>query len=204
MRNLSKGTAYLDSVPAEPFDVVSFSIAITAGNSALDNVYVKETLPDKIVFRQNSLKVDSASVSGDVISGYNMGSLSSNQTRTVSFEADILGADKFVFGDTQLVNSVTAYTGNTSGSDTANIVVTRKAVAGATTISTGLTNNLFVDSFLLPLVIALLIIWLLKARIVKFEEWLDNRKNQYQNYKSKKILQLRIKKIRFLELLKKI
>jgi hypothetical protein len=166
-------------------------------------VIVKDFLPNKTVYRQNSLKIDGVSVSGDITSGYNIGYLAANQTKTITFEADILGADQFAFGDTQLINSATAYTANASGSDTAKIIVTKKAVAGATTVSTGLTNNFFVDSFLLPLVIAFLIIWLLKARIIKFEEWLDNRKNQYQRYKSRKILQMKVKKIRLQELLKK-
>lgn len=203
VRNLSDGTGWADSVSAGPSEVISFSIEVTAGNSSIDNLIVKETLPDKITYRQNTLKIDDVLSSGDIFSGLNIGSLAANQKKTITFDADIVGADKFAFGDTQLINSVIAYNINTSGSDTAKIVVTRKAVAGATTISTGLTNNLFLDSFAIPLVITLLFIWLLKTRIIRFEEWLDARKNQYQKYKSKKLLQLKIKKIRLLELLKK-
>jgi len=203
VRNLSDGTAFLESVAAKPLDVVSFSITITAANSALDNVIVKDTLPSQIVWWQNSLKLDGNSVSGDIVSGYNIGSLSANQTRTVTFDAGIASAASFAFGNTSLTNSVTVSSSNTSNSDTATIVVTKQAVAGATSVSTGLTNNLFVDSFLLPLAIALLLVWLLKSNIIKWEQWLDARKKRYKEYKSDKLFRLKAKKIRIQEFLKK-
>ena len=176
-------------------DVVSFSITITAANSGLDNVIVKDTLPSQIVWRQNSLKLDGNSVSGDIIvSGYNIGSLSANQTRTITFDADIASAANFAFGNTTLTNSVTVSSSNTSNSDIATIVVNKKAVAGATTIPTGLTNNLFIDSFLIPLAIALLLVWLLKSNIIKWEQWLDARKKGYREYKSDKVLRIKSQK----------
>ena len=69
-------------------------------------------------------------------------------------------------------------------------------VAGATTVSTGLTNNFWVDSFVLPLAITLLVIWLFKSRIIKFEEWADRAKERYSDYKSGKLLKLKVAKIR--------
>jgi len=200
VRNLSDGTGWSDSVLADPSEVISFSITITAANSALDNVIVKDTLPGQIVWRQNSLKLDGNSVSGDIVSGYNIGSLSANQTRTVTFDADIASAASFAFGNTSLTNSVTVSSSNTSNSDTATIVVTKKAVAGATSISTGLTNNLFIDSFLLPLAIALFLVWLFKSNIIKLEQWLDTRKMGYQKYRSTKLLQIKIAKAKTQEL----
>ena len=146
------------------------------------------------------MKLDGNSVSGDIVSGYNIGSLSANQTRTVTFDADIASAASFAFGNTSLTNSVTVSSSNTSNSDTATIVVTKKAVAGATSISTGLTNNLFIDSFLLPLAIALFLVWLFKSNIIKLEQWLDTRKMGYQKYRSTKLLQIKIAKAKTQEL----
>lgn len=208
VRNLSDGTVLADSVLADPGEVLSFSIQVTAGNTYLQNVIIKDTLPDKIAYRNNSLKIDSALSSGDILSGLNIGNLSSNQTKTVTFDADILGSDKFNFGETQLINSVIAYSVEASGSDTAKIIVTKKSVAGAATgtatgVSTGLTNNIFVDSFFLPLLISVIIIWLLRSRIIRFEEWLDSRKNEYKKYKSQKTLQTKIAKTKIREFLQR-
>jgi len=196
VRNLSDGTAWLDSVSADPSEVLSFSIQITAGGSFLQNVILRDTLPDKIKYRGN-LKIDGISSSGDILSGLNIGNLSSNQTKTITFDADILEADRFAFGETQLINSALAFNVETSNSDTAKIIVIKRAVAGAATgISTGLTNNPFLDSFLLPLVIALIIIWLFKSHILQIEEWLDLRKKKYQEYHSQKLLKLKVAQIK--------
>jgi uncharacterized repeat protein (TIGR01451 family) len=203
VRDLSSGTAFFDSVTAEPSDVLSFSIIITSGNSSLDNVIVRDTLPFQMAWRPNSLKLDGVSVSGDIVSGYSIGSLSANQTRTVTFDADTVLAANFAFGNTTLINSVTVSSGNTSGSDTATIIINRKAVAGATTIPTGLTNNLFVDSFLIPLAIALLLVWIFRSRLIKWEQWLDDKKRGYRVYKSDKVLRLKAQKIRIQEFFKK-
>jgi len=200
VRNVSNGTDYSESVYADPGEMISFSIEIIAGNQALDNLIVKDALPDKLTYRQNSLKIDNVLVSGDIFSGLSIGSLSANQKKTITFEADLAGSDKFDFGETSLINSVLVYSGQVSNSDTAKVIVNKKAVAGATTIKTGLTNNLFLDSFLIPFLIAVFLVWIFKARIIKWEEWLDEKKRDYEKYKSEKNLNLRIKKIRMKEL----
>ncbi|MGB9743612.1 MAG: hypothetical protein ACPLW9_02825 [Minisyncoccales bacterium] len=74
---------------------------------------------------------------------------------------------------------------------------TTPQVAGAATnVSTGLTNNIFLDSFILPLLSTLLIIWLLRAKIVNLEQWLDKKKKTHQLYKSEKLLNDRLTKIK--------
>jgi len=204
VRNLSDGTAWLDSVTADPTELISFSIQVTAGDSYLSNVIIRDTLPDKIRYRGN-LKIDGLLSSGDILSGLNIGYLSSYQTKTITFDADVLGADQFAFGETQLINSALVFSTETSNSDTAKIIVIKREVAGAAVaIPTGLTNNLFLDSFFLPLVIALIIIWLLRSRILQFEEWLDKRKKKHQEYHSEKLLKLKIAKIKLENLFRKL
>lgn len=73
-----------------------------------------------------------------------------------------------------------------------------------TSVSTGLTDNFFVDSFFLPLLFALAGIWVFKSRILRFEEWKDKRKTQYEKYRAEKVLFLRIAKIRATEFLRDI
>lgn len=215
VRNLSKGTFYLESVNAEPGEVLNFRIAVKAGSDPLYSLVVRDTLPSGLVY-VGDLRVDNVLTSGNILTGLNIGSLSAYQEKVVTFRADVAGSESFTFGQTQLTNtaSVTSgsvsrsnsvSSGSVSRSDIATVSVTRAVVAGAATaVSTGLTNNIFLDSFFLPLMISLLIVWLLKSRIIKFEEWLDLRKKEYQIYKSKKILQLKIAKIKTRELFQRI
>ncbi len=203
VRNLSDGTIFLKSVSADPSEVLIFRISVKAGNQNLSNVIVKDTLPNGLIY-VGELKLDNVLTAGNILTGFNIGDLSAGQEKVITFRADVAGKESFVFGQTELTNTVLASTDNVSHSDTAKVVVSKTAVAGAVTgISTGLTNNLFLDSFFLPLVITLAVIWLFKSRILRFEEWLDERKKRYQEYYSNKLLRLRIGKIRTKEFLKK-
>ena len=210
VRNISDQTGWADSVLANPGEIVSFWIEVTAQDGRLNNVMLENILPDRIIYRQNTLRVDGVFHHRDTFFNFNLGTLENNQRRIITFDVDIAGFDRFAFGDTQLISSSQAYTGNISNSDTARVVVQKRAVAGvgtiagaATAIPTGLTNNLFLDSFAIPLAITILLLWLFKSKILKFEEWLDRRKKEYQNYKSKKLFELKVKKIRSQELFKK-
>jgi hypothetical protein len=195
VRNLSKGGSFLDLVSAEPDDLLSFQIEITATGGSFSGVIVEDSLPDEIIY-QGNLKVDGIPTTGDIISGFNIGDLSSGQTKTITFNAKIADECEFSYGETQVINTVLAHKTVISISDTAEVIVSRKKVAGATDICTALTNNIFLDSFLLPLLIASLVIWLLRSQIIRFEEWLDSRKERYKEYRSKKNLQLKIGKIK--------
>jgi len=59
-----------------------------------------------------------------------------------------------------------------------------------------LTNNVLVDSFILPLVFASILTWLLKSHILKWEEWLDKRKKEYRKFQTEKLLRLKIAQIK--------
>ena len=204
VRNLSKGTVFADSIQADPTEVLVFGIVIQAGNTPLDNVIVKDTLPAGIVYRAD-LKVDNVSTSGDILNGLNIGTLAAGQKKTITFRSDVAAAENFNLGQTELINTVLVTSGASSVSDTAKIIVNKGTVAGAATdVTTGLTNNMFLDSFLLPLIFTLLIVWLLKSRIIKVEEWMDARKKEYHVYKSKKVLQMQIGKIKAQELFRRI
>jgi len=192
VKNLSRGTAFSESVYAQPGERLTFMIVVQAGRDSLYDIVVKDTLPRGLIYR-GDLRVDNVLTSGNIITGLNIGDLAAGERKAISFRADVAGAGSFTFGRTELTNTVLVSSGDTSRWDNAKVSVSRTAVAGtATEAPTGLTNNLFSDSFFLPLLITLLIIWLLKSRILKFEEWLDIRKKQYQIYKSNKMLQLRI------------
>jgi len=197
VRNITKGSDLSESVLAEPNDVLAFTIEVSAGSSSLSNVIVKDILPEAIKYRQNSLKIDGSTASGDIFSGLNLGSLYQYQHKIISFEADVSSAENFKFGENQFVNIVTVSSSDLSARDTAGITVSRKAVAGAATeIKTGIANNPFLDFFLFPLLIAAIIVWLFRSHIIRIDEWVNSQKIKYQDYKAKKILNLKIAQIK--------
>jgi len=154
VKNISDGTAWLNTVIADPGEVLYFSIQVTAGNN-VQNVSVKDILPGKISY-EGELKLDDIFTSGDIFNGLNIGDLSAGQTRTITFKAMVAGSNQFVFGTTELINTAQAYGSNSSSfNGTAKVSVTKTAVAGAITeIVTGV-NPLYISlivAFLLALV----------------------------------------------------
>ena len=199
VRNLSRGTAYSDSVHASPGEMLTFGIVMTARENHLYDVVITDSLPAGLIYR-GELKVDNILTSGDIFTGLKIDHIPAGERKTITFRADVAGEASFTFGQTKLVNAVNVSGKDTSRSDTAEVIVSKTAVAGvATEITTGWTNNLFLDSFFLPLTASLFVLWLLRARIIRLEEWMDKRKRQYQEYKSKKMLKLRIAKAKFRE-----
>ena len=118
-----------------------------------------------------------------MVSGVNIGSLSNNQTKTLTYQAQTASAQNFAFGTTTLTNLVSAVDGyNVYATGNAQVVVTRSGVLGATTVSTGpLTGNFLVDSFLLPLILALAGVWAWKSGMLNnlaIAGWINKKKTQ--------------------------
>jgi uncharacterized repeat protein (TIGR01451 family) len=202
--NLSDGTAYSESVAADPGEVVSFSIKIKSGSESLKNVIVRDSLPAGLTYRAGSLTINGVSSSKDITAGVNLGNIAANDTKTLVFKADVKSASNFSYGENTLINVVVVSSTNQANTDTAKVVVTRSSVLGAATgIVTGLTNNILLDSIVIPLAVALLLVWLFRNKIVKFEEWFDSRKKEYFTYKSDKVLRGKIMKARIKEILGK-
>lgn len=204
IRNLSRGTDFIDSVEANPGDALVIGIVVKAKDSSLTNVIVRDTLPGGLIYR-DELRVNNILTSGDILNiGLNIGTLSAGEEKTITFRADVAGPENFSYGRTELTNVVYVSSNEDSRSDTAKIFVSKTGVAGAaTSISTGLTDNLLLDFFLIPFFLSTIAVWLFKPKFLFAEEWLDGRKRGYQEFKSKKILQSKIAQIRAKEFFKK-
>ncbi len=170
VRNLSDGTSWQEVVAADPGELVSFSIQITAGSGGTaQNVVVKDTLPLKVTY-QGNLKVDNVASSGDIINGLNIGTLSSGQIKTITFDAIVSGTSQFVYGTTELINTALAYNTNYSTSDTAKITVTKATVAGAITeIPTGVN----------PLYLALIIAFIFSLGFYFLLPYIEDSQNPF-------------------------
>lgn len=202
-RNLSDNSKqWVHVIPADAGEIILFQIKVT-GNNAYNsgNVIVKDVLPQYLTYRGNLLVNNTPMVGGTgniFSSGLNLGTLSANQTKVITFEAQV---DSSISQTMQLKNTATVSNGYSSASDNAVVCITKKRIVTIPTyISTGITDNFLLDLFILPLALTLLIIWLLKSKIIRFEEWRELCREKYQDYKSAKLLNWKINQIRNKEL----
>ncbi len=200
VRNLSSGqSGFSSSVSANPLDTVMYMITIQSnGNQEVNNVYIRDILPSNLIYKNNQIVSGANNYSGDITSGINFGTITPYQTITITYQAQVAGAANFAYGTTTLTGniSVTGSNLNYNPITPASVFVTRTAVYGVSSISTGLTNNFLTDSFLLPLIIVLTGIWILKSGLFfGIEKWIDIKKRERKNYKSEKELISRISQI---------
>jgi len=152
-----------------------FMITVRAvGNQNAQNVFVKDALPANLIYNDqlivactvntgnyNNCNGNNYNYAGNITSGINLGTVYAGQTVTITYQAQVASTENFAYGTTTLNNNVYLTSSNLSNpSANASVIVTRSAVLGASTVATGLTNNFWVDSFFLPLMLVLLGIWL--------------------------------------------
>jgi fimbrial isopeptide formation D2 family protein len=212
VRNLSNSSGFASSTSAAPGDMVMFMITLQAnGGQDVQNVVVRDYLPANLTY-SNQLVVacttnntnysncngNTYNYTGDITSGVNLNTIYAGQTVTITYQTQVGSAANFSYGSTTLTNNVSVTTSNGSNpTSNASVIVTRGAVLGASTISTGLTNNIWVDSFFLPLLITLFGIWMLKSGMFfGAEKWIDDRKKARRGHKAEKELNHRIAQIR--------
>ena len=190
-------------------DTLMFLVTIQAtGNQDAQNVVVRDYLANNLIYK-DQLVVSGASnynysynpnsYSGDITSGINLGTIPSGQTITITYQTQVASSQNFSYGTTTLTNSVSATSSNSGYNPTnsASVIVTRTAVYGASSISTGLTNNIWLDSFFLPLLAALAGIMMLRSGMfLGVEKWVDNSKKRRRVYRAEKELIQRISQIR--------
>ena len=205
VKNLSRGdTKWYNSYrSADPSDRLLFQIKIeSTGDIKAQNVMVKDSLPDNIIY-QGNLRIDNVYSSKNISTqAINIGDLSPGQSKIITFEAKVASKTKFSYGTTNLINTGRAYNTETSDSDTCKIMVTRKAVAGTVTetgtvtdIPTGISNGIL-DSILFPLIITLTIIWIFRSKLIGFDKWSEKRKKETEKYRANKLLKKKIAQLK--------
>lgn len=202
VKNLTTGSGWSNYASASPSDMLMFMITLQAqGNQNTSNIFARDILPYGLIYRNNLIASGSNNYNynynGDITSGINVGTISAGQTVTITYQAQVAPASNFNYGISAMTDNVSITTsGNTPSVSNATVAVTKTAVYGATSISTGLTNNLLVDSFFLPLMLALLGLWMFRSGIFGIEKWADTKKAAVVSYKAQKLLSARIAKIR--------
>ncbi|MCX6720967.1 MAG: hypothetical protein NTW11_04140, partial [Candidatus Staskawiczbacteria bacterium] len=205
VKNLTTGTGFVSSVYANPSDMLMFMITLQAnGGQNIQNVVVRDALPSSLIYN-NQLVVactgnssNCNNYSGDITTGINFYSISVGQTITITYQAQVASAANFSYGTTTLNNSVSV-TGSQLGytpTSNASVFVTKAGVLGASIVSTGLTNNFWLDSFFLPLLLTLIVIWMWRSGIFfGIEKWFNGKTMTFKDYKAEKELSKRISQI---------
>lgn len=141
VRNVSNNTSFQSAVTAAPGELLEFRITVTAlgASGTNDSLTVRDVLPSQMSFYGN-LTVDGVPSTGSsILTGLSLGTFSSQQTKTIVFQATVAPATSFAFGTTTLTNTANAYnssnTVNRAGS--AQIQIVRTQVLGATNVPTG-------------------------------------------------------------------
>lgn len=199
-RNLSVGNMTWSFVTnAAPADIIQFKITVSvSGSQSINNVIVRDTLPNNLIFN-NNMTLDGAANSGNIISGLNIGSVAAGQTRTITYQAQVAPLQNFTADSTTLTNSVTASSsdsGVTSAVASTSVVVARLGIAGASAVSTGLTNNFLVDSFFLPLLIALVGIWLYRSGFIRVPRWVGSAQLKNKEHMARRQLESKISQVK--------
>lgn len=208
---LSGQAGFSSSVYANPSDVLMFMITLQAtGNQSIQNITVRDIFPANLIYSNQLVVACTGSTnnynncnanynySGSITSGINLSTIYTGQTVTITYQAQVGPAANFTYGTTTLTNNVSATSSNAGYNPTSNasVVVTRGAVLGASTVSTGLTNNFLMDSFVLPLGITLILLWMWRAGMFYgIEKWLEGKKKIRRGFKAEKELMKRISAI---------
>ena len=176
--NLTSGNLnWQSSVSAKPNDILSFAITIQAGNQDIHNVMISDILPTCLTYKGNLTVNANLNYLGNPASGINIGTIPANGIEVVAFQAQAAPATSFLYGTTSLINTATV-TSTEGGSQNASatVIVNNSLVNGATTVSTGMTNNPITDSFFLPIMLIIAGSWFyFSGNVYKFSDWIGTK-----------------------------
>jgi|GEM_PF-1023173 len=138
--NLTQNIGYQGTVSANPLDIVSYKIVVTGVSGTTDNVWVGDMVPNGIT-NVREIMLDGQPAGGS-LGSLELGTIRAGQTKTITYTATVANASSFVWGQTTLNNVATLHAGNDIADSRAAVSVYRRAVQGATTVSTGLGSDM--------------------------------------------------------------
>lgn len=111
MRNLTNGeTSYSHDINASPREEVAALIKVTnTGDDDIHNVVVDDDMPDRLIYKDGSTRVDNAYSSQDIVDGINIGTLTPGEEVTIYFEAVLEREVLFPRGVVTLTNTAIAH-----------------------------------------------------------------------------------------------
>jgi len=163
--NLSLGTGYQGTVSANPLNTVAYRIVVAGIGGTANNVTLTDAVPAGIT-NIRDLRVDGIATNGSLSSGISLGTIVSGQTKTIAYTATVANEASFVYGQTTLTNVATVTADGKSANSSAAVTVSRQAVMGATTISTGFDNQTLAGLGLGLAAAILCLAWVTKTQII--------------------------------------
>ena len=151
IRNLTQQNfVWANTSAAQAGDRLELQIVVRwTGAAPTDNVLVRETLDQRLTYAGN-LKVDGAEHTGNITTeNVNIGTVQTNQTKTITFEATVNGPEAFPAGTTTTINTSTAFNTQSAASVTSKVQVGRDTVP--TDVSTGPLTMWMIGGFLVTL-----------------------------------------------------
>ncbi|MDP2932957.1 MAG: hypothetical protein Q8N81_02390, partial [bacterium] len=117
VKNVTVGTAYSDSVTAQPSQIVEYKIEIrNTGNATIDALLSKDILPQKMSFISGSMTVNGSASSNEAcfisFSGCSFGPLLASESKIIIFRGQLAGTNEFPVGNTALINTAYAWSSN--------------------------------------------------------------------------------------------
>jgi len=119
VRNISTNTSFANTVNASNNDRVQFKLVVRNNNvsTAANNVRITDTLPSGLTYIPGSFFVDFGSASGNLFSGgENLGNLSAGQSRTITFDAQVIASTTQTLVNQALVTADNAFSTSASAS----------------------------------------------------------------------------------------
>jgi len=160
--NLTQNSGYQGTVSANPLDTVSYKIVVTGVSGTTDNVWVGDTIPNGIT-NVRDIQIDGQPAGGTL--GYlGLGAFRSGQIKVITYTGTVANASNFTLGQTALANVATVHAGSDAAESRAAVQVLRRAVQGATTVSTGLGSDMIAGLGIALAGAVFCLVWLLAAK----------------------------------------
>lgn len=175
VKSLDRNIGYTSSLSALPGESLNYSVRIDAEKEDARDVIVKDTMPGEKIKYDGNLRVDGVRVSGNIENGIDIGDISKGDYKTVTFDAKVTQREDFLIGTTSITNVARATSKNATDTGKATVHVTRKRpTAPPTEVPTGITGNGIVDYILLPLLLAMTILFLFRKQFSGLAKRIEN------------------------------
>lgn len=193
-QNLTQGGAYSDTLSVKEGDIVSIKIVVeSTGSSMAKNVSLKAVLPASFVYN-NNLSIAGVADGRDITAtAISLGDMAPQASKTIVFQAKAGAGANLPTGVNTLLATILVYTTDSATSLSYSFFQQGTGLGNPTNVNTGIVSDI-AYSILLPLFLALLIVFILKAKIIGFDKVLSDHKVKVDAFRGKKQLKKLIAK----------
>ncbi len=149
-----------------------------SGEKTIEQLRLKNILSENLIY-QGNLRLNNAPLDGDISLGLNLGSISKNQSKIITFDAKVASQENFSIGSTLLNNVSTLHYKDKEISDTVEIEVARE-VKGLAAVGTIFDQAVrVVGSIVFILVMLLFLVLLAILSMISYYSLKKKRAEQF-------------------------